>query len=60
MEKQVSISVLPPTVVNESHPLESVASKQTDENEIVDSLTALRNAIPIPDVNIDYEREDGK
>ena len=53
MEKQVSISVLQPTVVNESHPLQSVASQDLDE-------VILGDEIPIPDVNIDYEREDGK
>ena len=53
MEKQVSISVLPPTVVNESHPLQNVALEDLDE-------VILGDEIPIPDVNIDYQNESGK
>ena len=79
MEKQVSISVLQPTVVNESHPLENVASEEMDErlcraNErerykdcddynTVFCRTQCENGpkeIPIPDMNIDYTREDGR
>ena len=53
MEKQVSISVLRPVVINESHPLQSVASQDLDE-------VILGDEIPIPDVNIDYQNESGK
>lgn len=75
MEKQVSISVLQPTVVNESHPLENVASEEKHINynkaqfprrcvEIENGAdldkVILGDETPIPDVNIDYTREDGR
>jgi hypothetical protein len=49
------ITIPQPTVVNVDGPLQNVSSKEIDLDEVI-----LGEETPIPDVNLDYERKDGK